>query len=78
MIKVKFLGPLSRYQPQENENGVWEVDVANISIADFVATTPLNGVKMGYSATVNQKKEPVEYILKDGDSVSLVPMFYAG
>lgn len=78
MIKVKFLGPLGRYQPQEDEDGVWQVDVGNISIENFLASTPIKDVKMGYSAMVNQKKQDVSYILQDGDSLSILPLFYAG
>ncbi len=78
MIKVKFLGPLGRYQLEEDDSGVWLVEADGQKVADFLATTPLKDVKMGYSIMVNQKKQEGDYILQDGDALSVLPLFYAG
>ncbi len=78
MVKVTFLGPFGNLMPEEDDNGYWNVEADGKTVEELIQSTKVKDSKMGYSILVNEVKQPKEYVLKDGDSLSIFPLFYAG
>ncbi len=78
MVKVVFLGPFGNLMPEEDENGFWNVEADGQTIEQLILSTKVKDSKMGYSLLVNDIKQSKEYVLKDGDTLSVLPLFYAG
>ncbi|WP_461206855.1 MoaD/ThiS family protein [Clostridium sp. DL1XJH146] len=78
MIKFMFLGPLGKFMPDEDENGYWNVDAAGKTVEEIIETTNVSESKMNYSVLVNDVRQERDYVLKDEDEVSIIPLFCAG
>lgn len=78
MIKIMFLGPFSRYMPEEDKDGFWVIDAAGKSITDVINTTEVVNAKMNYFALINDVQTDKGYILQDGDELNILPLFFAG
>ena len=79
MNYIKLSGPFSMYMPKEvNVDGLWEVEAKGQTVEDFIATTPAKDATMNYSVLINNKRKDKDYVLQDGDKLTILPLFYAG
>ncbi len=78
MIKFIFLGPFGSHMPSEDADGYWNTDAAGKTVAEIMQTTKVAESKMNYSVLVNEVQQSRDYVLQEGDVVSILPLFYAG
>ncbi|SHH52279.1 MoaD/ThiS family protein [Clostridium grantii] len=78
MVKIIFLGPLGRFMPEEDENGYWNVEATGKTVEEIINSTKVSESKMNYSVLVNDERKSRDYVLNDGDDVSILPLFCAG
>ena len=78
MIKIKFLGPFSKVMKDLDKDGYWNVEPNNQTIGEILMATNIKDIKMNYSVVVNSTKQGQDYMPKDGDVLSIIPLFFAG
>ena len=78
MVKIIFLGPLGRFMPEEDENGYWNVEATGKTVEEIINSTKVSESKMNYSVLVNDERRSRDYVLNEGDDVSILPLFCAG
>ncbi len=78
MIKVKFLGALAPLLPEKDEEGFWVISQSEITIKDVIAMTAAKDTPFKYSVLVNNQLTTPDYLLKDGDTMLLMPLMAGG
>ncbi|MEG1801352.1 MAG: MoaD/ThiS family protein [Oscillospiraceae bacterium] len=78
MIKVKLLGTFAKYMPSVDEEGVWCVAENEITIQQLLEQTELAQETVKYSTLVNNARKQKDYLLKDGDVLTVMPLFAGG
>jgi molybdopterin converting factor small subunit len=77
-VKIRFLGILKPYQPQEDENGFWVVPADGRTIQNVIDETGVEDTPWEYIPTVNGDNQYRKYVLKDGDQLDFVTTFVGG
>ena len=76
MVYVKFLGPLSALMPEKDEDGFWVVDAADETISSVLSQFDFK--KITYITLINNMREDKNYVLQDGDKLSVMPTLAGG
>ena len=76
MVYVKFLGPLSTLMPETNEDGFWATDAANKTISSVLSQFDFKNII--YITLINNMREDIDYVLQDGDKLSVMPTLGGG
>ncbi|MFI3238542.1 MAG: MoaD/ThiS family protein [Lachnospiraceae bacterium] len=78
MVNIKLAGPFGKCMEEINEDGFWVVDKAGETVLDFLQTTAVKDEFMNYAIVVNGKTKKKDYVMQDGDTVKVIPLFAAG
>ncbi|WP_461207873.1 MoaD/ThiS family protein [Clostridium sp. DL1XJH146] len=78
MVKVKFFGVFASMIPKKDESGYWNIEVSEKTIKDILALTPIKDSSVKYSTFVNNKRKDSDYVLKDGDVLTVIPLLAGG
>ena len=76
MVYVKFLGPLSSLMQEKDENGFWAVDAAGKTISSVLGEFDFKNIT--YITLINNMREDKNYVLQDGDKLSVMPTLAGG
>lgn len=78
MVKVKFFGVLSGMMPEKDEGGYWKLDACDRTIEEVLALTSVKNTITRYSTFVNNERKNIDYVLKDGDILTVLPLLAGG
>jgi molybdopterin converting factor small subunit len=78
MVKVKFYSMLAQYMKEKDNEGFWVIPESDLSIDDVLAMTDIVSSPYKFVTFVNNARKSGDYILKDGDALSLIPLVAGG
>lgn len=78
MVKVKFFGILASYMPETDEEGFWVADHAGSTIRQVAELAGLDKAGIKYSTLVNNARKTGDYVLAEGDVLTVMPMLAGG
>lgn len=78
MVKVKFYGMLAQYMKEKGDEGFWVIPESDLSIDDVLAMTDIASSPYIFVTLVNNARKSRDYVLRDGDTLSLVPLVAGG
>lgn len=78
MIKVKFYGVLKKNMPQVEEDGFWHIEDEEITIEEVLKRGGADNVSFGMTLLVNRVRKDRSYVLKDGDTLTVMPLIAGG
>lgn len=78
MIKVKFYGAYKQFMPQTEEDGFWHCEDDNITVAELLDKTGASQKVMPVTILVNRVRKDKEYVLVDGDTITVMPLVAGG
>lgn len=76
MIYAKFYGPFAELMPSKDENGFWVSENAGKKPGEVLGEFDFKGVN--YITLINNVRPDDDYILKDGDKISVMPLLAGG
>ncbi len=77
MVKIKFYGILKPYLPQTEADGFWHAEKAGATIAQVLEETGAEGNAVMVLLVNRVRKEP-DYVLQDGDTLTVMPLMAGG
>ena len=78
MLKIKYYGFLKKFMPEVDEEGFWNADKAGMSIEALFEETGVDYKKFRMTILVNSSRKDVDYILSDGDTLTVMPLVAGG
>ena len=78
MTKIKFYGIMKKYMPEVAEDGFWHCDGEGKTIGDLLTESGATTEKVGMTILVNRVRKDQEYVLSDGDTVTVMPLVAGG
>ncbi|MTI79686.1 MAG: MoaD/ThiS family protein [Firmicutes bacterium] len=76
-VKIRFLGVLKKYQPGEGE--YWVVsDAVGTKVSDLLNKVLAEEKMVGYIVIVGSVRKEKDYVLQEGDVVTLMPLITGG
>ena len=78
MVKIKYFGILKPCMPQTEEDGYWHADKAGTAIAQILDETEVTGKAENMVILVNKVRKPTDYVLQDGDTMTVMPLLAGG
>ena len=78
MIKIKMFGIIKKYMPTTDENGYWCVDEDGVSIGEVIARAHIPPDIDRSTILVNKVRRDRDYILHDGDVMTVMPLVAGG
>lgn len=77
MVKIKYYGILKPYLPQVEEDGFWHAEKAGMTIGQVLEETEAAG-KVAAVILVNKVRKDMDYVLQDGDTMTVMPLVAGG
>ncbi len=77
MVKIKYYGILKPYLPQVEEDGFWHAERAGMTIGQVLEETEAAG-KVAAVILVNKVRKDLDYVLQDGDTMTVMPLVAGG
>ena len=77
MIKVKFYGVLKAYMPETDDEGFFTAE-EGLTVAEILDNTGASEKKVGMTILVNRVRKQKDYVLKDGDVLTVMPLVAGG
>ena len=78
MVKIKFYGFLKKKLPPEfDEEGFCRLDLAGKSLEEFFGETDVDP-SMRMTILVNSSRKDKNYIMADGDVITVMPLVAGG
>lgn len=77
MVKIKFYGILKPYMPEVAEDGFWHAEKAGMTIGQIMEETEAAG-KAATVILVNRVRKDMDYVLQDGDTLTVMPLVAGG
>ena len=77
MIKAKFFGLLKDYMPETDSSGFFEVK-EEMTISELLEKTGAVSENVGMTLLVNRVRKHGDYVLKDGDVLTVMPLLAGG
>ncbi|MBO5573337.1 MAG: MoaD/ThiS family protein [Clostridium sp.] len=78
MVKIKYFGILKPCMPQTEEDGYWHADKAGTAIGQILDETEVTGKAENMVILVNKVRKPTDYVLQDGDTMTVMPLLAGG
>ena len=78
MVKIKYFGILKPCMPQTEEDGYWHADKAGTAIGQILDETEVTGRAENMVILVNKVRKPTDYVLQDGDTMTVMPLLAGG
>ena len=78
MVKIKFYGIMKPYMPQTEEDGFWHADKAGSTIGQIMDETGASEKNVGVTTLVNRVRKNKDYVLQDGDTLTVMPLVAGG
>lgn len=78
MIKIKFYGILRSYMPEVQDDGFWHLEKEGITIGQVLDESGVSQKDIGMTILVNRVRKDKSYVLKDGDTMTVMPLVAGG
>ena len=78
MVKIKYFGILKPCMPQTEEDGYWHADKAGTAIGQILDETEVISKAENMVILVNKVRKPTDYVLQDGDTMTVMPLLAGG
>lgn len=78
MIKVKFYGILKPYMPSVEEDGFWHLEQDGLTIQELLDMSGAGEKDFGMTILVNRRRKEKDYVLQDGDVITVMPLVAGG
>lgn len=78
MVKIRYYGILKPNMPSIEEDGFWHLDQEGLSIEDVLNMTGAGEKEFGMTILVNRRRKERDYVLQDGDVMTVMPLVAGG
>ena len=78
MLKIKYYGFLKKFMPEIDEEGFWNASKAGVSIEQLFTETSVDYKTYRMTILVNGSRKDVDYVLQDGDTLTVMPLVAGG
>ena len=78
MIKVKFYGIMKACMPETEEDGFWHADRDGFTVGQLMDETGASEKDVAVTILVNRIRKTKEYVLQDGDILTVMPLVAGG
>lgn len=78
MLKIKYYGFLKKFMPEIDDEGFWNANKAGVTIEELFAETSVDYKKYRMTILVNSSRKDVDYILQEGDVLTVMPLVAGG
>ena len=78
MVKIKYYGILKPCLPSIEADGFWHAEVAGKTIGEVLDETGASKSNAGKTLLVNAHRVDTSYVLKDGDTLTVMPLVAGG
>lgn len=78
MVKIKFFGILKPCLPTPEEDGYWHADRAGRTIGEILEETGAGDKAPTVVLLVNRIRKTPDYVLKDQDTLTVMPLMPGG
>ncbi len=78
MVKVKFYGIMKPYMPETEEDGYWHADRDGMTVGQIMDETGASEKDVAVTILVNRIRKTQEYVLQDGDTLTVMPLVAGG
>lgn len=78
MVKVKFYGIMKPYMPETEEDGYWHADRDGMTVGQIMDETGASEKDVAVTILVNRIRKTKEYVLQDGDTLTVMPLVAGG
>ena len=77
MVKIKYFGVLKSCLPEVESDGFWHAEKAGATISEVLEETGAvyEGTKV---LLVNRVRKTEDYVLQDGDTLTVMPLMAGG
>lgn len=78
MIKVKFYGIMKPYMPAVEEDGFWHLDREGMTVGQLMDETGASEKDVAVTILVNRVRKNKDFVLQDGDVLTVMPLVAGG
>lgn len=78
MLKIKYYGFLKKFMPEIDDEGFWNANKAGVTIEELFAETSVDYKKYRMTILVNSSRKDVDYVLQEGDVLTVMPLVAGG
>ena len=78
MIKIKFFGFLKKFMPEIDDEGYWCIETEGVSIAEVFDIAKVPEEFRRATLLVNRVRKSMDYALKAGDTLTVMPLVAGG
>ena len=78
MVKIKYFGILKPCMPQIEDDGFWHADKDGTAIGQVLEETEVIGKAANMVILVNKVRKAKDYVLQDGDTMTVMPLVAGG
>lgn len=78
MVKIRFFGILTNKMPKKDEKGYWVIDGKGKTIKELLDLSLIKEANVKYTVLVNNERKDTDYILKDDDIITVIPLLAGG
>lgn len=78
MTKIKYYGFLKKFMPEVGEDGFWDADAAGTPVRELFENTGVKYNEIRMTILVNKSRKDVDYVLQDGDIMTVMPLVAGG
>ena len=78
MVKIKFFGIMKAYMPETEEDGFWHADRDGVTVGQLMDETGASEKDVAVTILVNKVRKTKEYVLQDGDTLTVMPLVAGG
>ena len=78
MLKIKYYGFLKKFMPEIDDEGFWNANKAGVTIEELFVETSVDYKKYRMTILVNSSRKDVDYVLQEGDVLTVMPLVAGG
>lgn len=78
MIKIKYYGFLKKFMPEVDDEGFWHADMVGKTVEELFIETNVDYKNIRMTILVNSYRKDVDYVLKDNDVITVMPLVAGG
>lgn len=78
MIKIKYYGFLKKFMPEVDDEGFWYADMVDKKVEELFIETNVDYKNIRMTILVNSYRKDIDYVLKDNDVITVMPLVAGG
>jgi molybdopterin converting factor small subunit len=79
MVNIKLTGQFKALAPAESKKGEFTLQYeAGMSLPSLISQLGVDKTGVKYNVIVNNVRKPADYVIKDSDSITVMPLLAGG